>query len=529
MYKLMVVDDEKIVVDSVNFIIRNNISNVKVIVGARNGTDAIGLFVRYKPDIVLMDICMPGMNGLDTIAEMRQIAPNTSFVIISAYEQFEFAKQAVELDVKEYLLKPVNAKRLVETIAKITTDLDAEHTKVKKGLETKERYDQAIKILEHWLIYSILLNKDTSIELKKYCELVGIKETEGYVMILSFDLHEDAEEKGINHKNVENEQFFIVLNDILKARKHCLMGHTPQNKIIIYVFSKRYDEYESRLRSISFAQEILREMRKVSNLDFVFGIGGIKDNSLIIASYEEARTALRKASSEVVYYQDIPAKDEEKSCALDDDWQLLNALESGDTEAVEDIVESIFDRQDIKELSDNCGNINRNKLIELMVVAHRLALELNIEEDEQLNFSTYIMEMLNISDSQQFKAWYKTRLLNLAVRIQRIQEINNSRTIQDARQYIEGRYTSDISLESTAKELGISPHYLSKLFKKETKVNFIDYLTRLRLTKAKELMKEGGKSIKEICYMVGYTDPNYFSRIFKKHTDHSPSEFIKGV
>lgn len=529
MYKLMVVDDEKIVIDSVNFIVKNNISNVKVIAGARNGADAIELFVRYKPDIVLMDICMPGMNGLDTIAEMRQIAPAARFVVISAYEQFEFAKQAVELDVKEYLLKPVNAKRLTETIVKITAELDAEHSRVKKGLETKERFDQALKILEHWLIYSILLNKDPSTELKKYCELLGIKETEGYIMILGFDFEEPVYEKVVQRKNVEEEQFFIVLNDILKVRKHCFMGHAPQNRIIIFVFTNRYDEYESRLRSIGFAQEILREIRKVSNLDFAVGIGGIKDNSLIMDSYEEARKALRRASSEVMHYSDIPAKDEEKSLVLHDDWQLLNFLELGDADAVEETVESIFDKREAGGLTESCGLSNRNKLIELMVVAHRLALELNVEEDEHLNFGTYLNEMLDIKDPQDFKTWYKSRLLSLAARIHKIRETNGSKIIQEARLYIENRYTNDISLESTANELGISPHYLSKLFKKETKVNFIDYLTRLRLTKAKELMKEGGKSIKEICYMVGYTDPNYFSRIFKKHTDHSPTEFIKGV
>ncbi len=164
-----------------------------------------------------------------------------------------------------------------------------------------------------------------------------------------------------------------------------------------------------------------------------------------------------------------------------------------------------------------------------MVVAHRLAWELNVEEDEQLNFSTYLNEMLESSDPKDFRAWYKTRLCNLAVRIQKVRELNISRIVHNAKQYIENNYNCDISLEETAKEIGVSPHYLSKLFKKETKVNFIDYLTRMRLAKAKELMKEGGKSIKEICYMVGYTDPNYFSRIFRKHTDHSPSEFIKGV
>ena len=529
MYKLMVVDDEKIVVDSVNFIIKNRFSNVKVIASARNSTDAIENFVRYKPDIVLMDICMPGMNGLDAIAEMKQITPTARFVVISAYEQFEFAKQAVELDVKEYLLKPVNAKRLTETVANIAAELDAERTKVKKNLETKEKYDQALNILEHWLIYSIMLNKDPSAELKKYCDLVGIKETDGYVMIFGYNYQDQLAERGDQSKNTGDEQFIVVLNDILKVRNHCLVGPAMQDRIITYVFSKRYEESEGRLKSIGFAEEILREIKKVSNLDFAVGIGGIKDRSLIIESYDEARKALRQASAGAIHYFDIRTKFEDKISTLTDDWHLLNSLESGDDEAVGEIVDSIFDSYDFKELVGGNGLNIRNKLIELMVVAHRLAQELNVGEDEQLDFNTYLNEMLEISDLKNFRAWYKTRLVNLAIKIQKVREANISRIVHDTKQYIEKNYNCDISLEETAKEIGISPHYLSKLFKKETKVNFIDYLTRLRLAKAKDLMKEGGRSIKEICYMVGYTDPNYFSRIFKKHTDHSPSEFIKGV
>jgi len=529
MYKLMVVDDEKIVIDSVNFIIKNHLSNVKVIANARNGADAIELFARNKPDIVLMDICMPGMNGLDAIMEMKQISPATHFVVISAYEQFEFAKQAVELDVKEYLLKPVNAKRLTETVAKIAAELDFEHMKVKKGLEIREKYDQALNILEHWLIYSIMLNKDPSAELKKYRELVGIKETNGYIMILGYNLKDQFAERGDQRKNMEDEQFVVVLNDILKARKHCLIGPAMKDRITVYVFSKHYEESEGRLKSIGFAEEILREIKKVSNLDFTVGIGDVKDKSNILESYEEARKALRKASAGVTHYLDIPAKIEEKGLASADEWQLLNSIEYGDAGAVGEIINGIFDSYDVKGLFGSCGLNIRNKLIEIMVVAHRLAQELNVGEDAHLSFSTYLNEMLDIKDFKEFEAWYKTRLIDLTMKIQKVREGNISSIVQDAKNYIENNYNCDISLEETAKEIGVSHHYLSKLFKKEINVNFIDYLTSLRLSKAKELMKEGGKSIKEICYLVGYSDPNYFSRIFRKHTDHSPSDFIKGV
>ena len=173
MYKLMVVDDEQIVIDAVNFIVKNHIDDVSVCVSARSGSAAIELIAQHKPDIVLMDICMPGMNGLETIAEIKRIAPATRFVVISAYEQFEFAKQAVELNARDYLLKPVNKQRLIDTLDRIVIELDAEQAKVMRTLEAQEKYEQAMRVLEHGLIYSILINRDPAQELAQYRELVA--------------------------------------------------------------------------------------------------------------------------------------------------------------------------------------------------------------------------------------------------------------------------------------------------------------------------------------------------------------------
>ena len=245
MYKLMVVDDEQIVIDAVNFIVKNHIENVSVCVSARSGGAAIELIAQHKPDIVLMDICMPGMNGLETIAEIKRIAPATRFVVISAYEQFEFAKQAVELNVRDYLLKPVNKQRLIDTLDRVVIELDAEQAKVRRTLEAQEKYEQAMRVLEHGLIYSILINRDPAQELTQYRELVGIDDDSGYIMILRYDCPDKKEWKGIR-KNMEEEQFFLVFRDILKIRRHCLIGPAMPDRTVVYIFSRENDEYQSR-------------------------------------------------------------------------------------------------------------------------------------------------------------------------------------------------------------------------------------------------------------------------------------------
>lgn len=437
MYSLLVVDDEKIAIDSVNFIVKNAFENVKVCGSARNGEEAVEIALRQKPDIILMDICMSGMNGLEAIRTIKHVLPQTRFVVVSAYEQFEFAKQAFELNVNDYLLKPVNAQRLKDTIGRITTELDKEQQAVKRSVETKGKFDQALKILEHWLVYSVLLNKDPHNELLKYCELVGVTEKYGYMIIVSYA--KEITNNNISTNFSDKDQFYKVLCDILKAKGPCLIGPAMQDKTLVYMFTKQHDTLESKEKSMQVSEEVLRELKKNSALIFKIGIGCVKELSQITSAYEEARYALRLVDS-VCHYLDILPE----------------------------------------QLSD-------------------------IQPSEGYSVSSSIE---SIGNERAFES--------------------HNKTIRNAAQYIEENYNSYISLEALSQRLGLSTQYFCKLFKKEMGVNFVDYITKTRLEKAIEMMKEGGKSVKEICFLVGYSDPNYFSRIFKKYTEHSPSEFIKG-
>ena len=134
-YKLMVVDDEQIVIDAVTHIINKYTHNVRVVAYAKNGRDAIEKARATHPDIILMDIRMPGINGIDAIAEIRNFYPDVKIAIISAFEQFEFAKQAMEFGVEHYILKPINRKILVDTIYKMINQIYEQQQKRTKSLK----------------------------------------------------------------------------------------------------------------------------------------------------------------------------------------------------------------------------------------------------------------------------------------------------------------------------------------------------------------------------------------------------------
>ena len=160
MYKLLIVDDEQIVIDAVKFIVKKEIDNIIVEATASTGREAIKAASEVRPDIVLMDIRMPGINGIEAIKEIKKIYSDVQFVIMSAYEQFEFAKQSVELGVIDYLMKPVNKGRLISTLRKITDKLDLEKTMEEIQLYKIEKYKKALSVLEQVFIYSIFFNKE---------------------------------------------------------------------------------------------------------------------------------------------------------------------------------------------------------------------------------------------------------------------------------------------------------------------------------------------------------------------------------
>ena len=187
MYSLMVCDDEQIMIESVRHIVEKEFSNIRIIETARSGREAIEKTLTIKPDIILTDIKMPGINGLEAIKEIKKVHSDVKIVIVSVYEFFEYAKQAVELGVSEYLIKPVKKERLVETLQRIICQLDNERRKYRWELEAKERIEKMLTAVEHSFIYSLLfaqVRKSDIIRYKK--EFFDIDNETGFIFVFTF-------------------------------------------------------------------------------------------------------------------------------------------------------------------------------------------------------------------------------------------------------------------------------------------------------------------------------------------------------
>lgn len=524
MFKLMVVDDEKIVIDAVNHIVKNELGMIQISDTARSGREAIEKARLQRPDIILMDIRMPGINGLETIKEIKKIHNNVKFVIVSAYEYFEFAKQAVELEVKEYLLKPVNKARLVEVLEKIVRQLTEERRQQDQELETREKIEKMMSVVGHGFIYSLLLSQKADIG--KYKELFEIDSESGYIFILTYKRRQSAVSRVVClGESAQNQKFYTYFNDQIKYKCKCIIGPAMLDRVVVYVGVSGSNLYRQRVSAISLLETIVQKLENKFNIEFRAGIGGVHSDDEILISYQEALKALNYSEiQQITHIDDIRTNADGAGYEmLTEEKHLIDAVERGDAGHCVNLLTDIFGKY--TNIFENEGL--KNRFLEIMVVAHRIAIEHGIKSDEYIEYSKYIKQILSCNDQHSFEQMYIKKISYIAEKINDTKRNKVSSVVDAANQIIHTRFDQELTLDGISKELCISPQYFSRLYKDEMGINFIESLTAVRVEHAKKLMKKGEYTIKEICYLSGYSDPNYFSRLFKKHEGISPSTFLK--
>lgn len=522
MFKILIVDDEKIVLDAVRFILEKNFFEIVTHEIARSGREAIEKADEFNPDIVMMDIRMPGINGIDAIKEIKNRHPKTKFIIVSAYEQFDFAKEAVELKVYDYILKPIIKNKLVSVLEKVMDLIRAENEIKKKELEIVEKYERVIPLLEYGFLSSIVVGQYYNYELNQYKEVLDLNDFGGYIMIIElgnnyeFDLEEDS--IPIN--------YFAIVSDALKCKCRCLVGPAIFNRIIGFIHTTNKGRQELKNEGLEIAKYVHRKLLNANEKQRVkISIGNYKELANISKSFDEALMAIKYVgNAEVITHVDDLKSDTVNigEYPYELEGKLLDQIKSGDLEGALNSFDSVF--KWIFSSYKNVFEMGRAKLVELFVLVHVTAFQNGLREKENEN---YLLEIFNHEDYLKLEKWCKDRLVEVITTINTVHNKKNNRIIVQAKEYIYENYSRDITLEEVAKVVSVTPHYFSRLFKEETGENFIEYLTIFRIKKAKKIMDTTNLNIKEICYKIGYSDPNYFSRLFKKVEKVTPTDYMK--
>ena len=187
MYRVMLADDEGIVLDSLKMIINRNFSGQCQIETAKTGRDVIELAETFRPDVAFMDIQMPGINGIEAIREIQKSNPSVEFIILSAYDKFDYAKEAINLRVLEYINKPFGAKNITEVLAKAFKAVDSKRKKRSDDLKIKEKLENLMPAIENGFIYAIMFQDQRIEDMDHYRRLLGLYGDWGCMLALAVE------------------------------------------------------------------------------------------------------------------------------------------------------------------------------------------------------------------------------------------------------------------------------------------------------------------------------------------------------
>ena len=530
MYRILLADDEGIVLESMKLIINNYFKDKFEIATAKTGRAVIEMAENFHPDVAFMDIQMPGINGIDAIREIKKTNNHTIFIVLSAYDRFDYARESVNMGVFEYMNKPFKKEDIVEVLNRVIKVIDAGRKRRSDDLKIREKMETVTPIIENGFVFAMMFQDFSDEDVENYKQLLELDCDYGCMLVLSVG-DEQKERKMTNAvgASVKIQSSYLKLRQMVKDTfPEVVVGSIISNKIPVFLprpMGKM--EYEERIAVIDSCRELARELRKCTDCKFRIGIGSVQALNKSLISYEEAMRALGNSNGSVAHVDDLPLQ-----CVYDQEYpvelekKLFESLESGKQEECGAYAGEYFDW--MLQNYDEKNQSVRLKALEFVLFAEQAAYK---EGGMVYHFSdraNYLETVFQAENNSDIKGWFVAHFQEACKNIATKKEKHENNVINQAKQYMNGNYSRELSLDEMSRRLDLSPYYFSKLFKEEVGVTFMDYLTKLRIEKAKDLLLHSNKTMKEICSEVGYADPNYFSRIFKKNTDLTPTEYREG-
>lgn len=533
MYRIVIADDETIVIDALRFIIEKNFPDQCEIETAKSGRTLIERAEALRPDIAFVDLMMPGIGGIAAMREIRKNNKDIIFIVVSAFNEFDYAKEAIQLGVMEYVNKPIERDRIVSVLQMAMDRVDEGKNRRSASLRTQEKLEIVVPMIENGLIYAFLNARAGREEIDGYIRLLDLSRPQGNMMAIRFgDVSETGELTNPVGAGVRLHEEYERIRQMVRSHfQEVIVGALMGNMLAAWLPCEELGEeeaYAERVRQIERARTLVQDVCKTLGVRLRIAFGGLRTVYEAWESYQDALRAFSFGTSVVThagdlnlgahYEGDYPAHLEKK---------LFGSVEDGDLAAALAAADSFFEWM-VQSHGDAITDI-KLKCLEFVLRTESIGYSAGGETYRFRSRSGYLEEIMAMVDFDALRKWFLEKITEACRRVADQRTQNASDLTENARRYIEEHYGRDISLDDISAQAGVSPYYFSKLFKKRTGQTFVEYLTEVRMGKARELLRETDYSMKEISTEVGYGDQNYFSRAFRKYVGVSPSEYRAGL
>ncbi len=536
-YKLLIADDERMERDALRYVVTRGCPRVGAVYDAANGREAVETARDYQPEIVLLDIKMPGINGVEAATRILGTAPGTKVVFLTAYDYFDYAQQAIRLGVADFIVKPVDDERVVEVINAIVAQLDDAERSKRTVHHNEQRLKQARCVLEEALVSGLVRGDPQRDQIDGQLEALDLQGRFAISVSVLIDFASYP-------MRVETEsQRSILRRRCVKELKLCLqhpgclllVAHRDNAVHLLLVLPEGAVAEPSPDAGCGPDPDAYAE-----------AVGAIRRRLAIRCSLgvdtlprpiDEAWQGFRRAVAarsraagqgpavafaeagpdpELADFPVVPAGD----YADELERQILAVVRAGDGRQAPELA-----ARAIETLHTGAGRFTalRRRVLELVIV---IARELDLDPGALSYQGAPLLEQVeSAAEVAELQHVLRNAVAILCSHGRGYTRECSHGQIERARKFIGEHYRESLTLETVAAQAQLSAYYFTRVFKIHTGYTFIDYLNSVRVAHAKGLLRQSGKSVKEIAWEVGFSDANYFSRVFKHHTDATPTQY----
>lgn len=523
---VLIVDDESLMRKGIQMAIDWISYGIHQVSTAPNGRVALEMMEEQQPDLLLTDVRMPGIDGLELSRIVKERWSSIKVIIISGYDDFAYAKKSISYGVSDYILKPIDVKTLGQTVEKSVKEITEERTKLNEHSYMSQKLVQTMGIARQKVLKDVLFGEVERLELQRYGNLLGLNDAlNGGAAVALVKIHSFKEKSsvfrdgGLLHFAVQN-----ILEELL--RKHGI-GELVDVRLGSLCLLLKPGDSDTLDRFVSQAQQAVSETIRVQT---AWGLSRIYEGGVgeMRRSYHQAAGVLKlrwlfpdsrifKSGSILkllVFPQ--PAADTYKA--------LSHALLLGNVDVMQAQLDLAY-----YQLLRSGDKYTPDSIEAYFVEMARVVDSVQKEQGgKKLEFVEQVVDTLYFSDTLQDVVDSMKEMFQKACQaVQNNFRRPYTKIIRDVIDYLNDNFKNEISLANAANHVFLNRSYLSHLFVQETGSNFSDFLTELRIEKAKDLLHTTTMKNYEVAEAVAYKDFRHFGQIFKKHTGMTPSEYRK--
>ncbi|HEY8420337.1 MAG TPA: response regulator [Thermoclostridium sp.] len=534
---MLVVEDEDVIRRNIVNFIKRFSTDFEVVGDAENGLRALEIYNENEPDIVITDILMPQMDGIQLIEKLRQDNREIAFIIISGYDEFAYAQSAMRLNVFDYLLKPFLPQQLADVLLKVKESIDRRRNFFNNIKVLQSKLEESMPILRERFFIDLVTNQLSFNEILQRSSFLQLDISADFynVAIVKINASEVSKSRNITKEELIHFFLFDIVGELFDSNiKTFAFGISDYQLGIImcgcYEYKRQF--FQNINKSLS---KLIETMANYYHVTIFAAVGRIYEDILKLPlSFAEAKEAMTysfaiEANTLINYYDIFLKKTETYEKPSSILKEIILYTKTGDSDKALKKIENLFEYYKGKAVLN--PNLIKADVIEVVLAIQRY-LEESKGDDTFLynqNISPYekIVKADSVSDLKGLLHDFAIMTINEVVHLKEGQSNSFVEKLKSITE--ENIGNEDFNLDIAASMLYISPNYLRQMFKKVTGETFIEYLTNQRMKKAAELLRDNSLKISDITEQVGYSSQSYFTKCFKKYYNVTPTEYRENI